>query len=278
MKILTWDTNNFGDRLNEWIWPEYIGELIDDDSTNLLVGIGSLLNHRLPISPVKHIFGSGIGHGELPSLDEKWKINWVRGPLSAKQLNLSDQQIITDAAILIGDLITPSKIKLYDHSFIPHCSAITPGTRELLVNACLKANIHFIDPTWPHIEVIEHINQSKHLLTEALHGAITADTLRVPWYPLTRRGILEFKWLDWAMSMNLIYKPSLLFYRTQWFSTNKRQKISRKALLPIVRPIVRPVLYQQLKYFRNNSVWHMSDSKTHSDKIKIMKQRLKEVV
>jgi len=278
MKILTWDTDNFGDRLNEWIWPEYIESFIDDDSSNLLVGIGSLLNHRLPDSPIKHIFGSGVGHGELPTVDEKWKINWVRGPLSAKQLNLTDKQFITDPAILIGDLVVPSTAKMYDYSFIPHCSAITPGTRELLVNACRNANIHFIDPTWPHMDVINHINQSKHLLTEALHGAVTADTLRVPWYPLTRQGILEFKWLDWTMSMNLPYKPTQLLYRAQWFATNKPKKISRKALLPIVRPIVKPILYQQLNYLRKNATWKMSDSKTHSNKIEAIKLKLRECI
>ncbi|MBV5343049.1 hypothetical protein JZU68_05375, partial [bacterium] len=38
----------------------------------------------------------------------------------------------------------------------------------------------------------------------AMHGAILADALRVPWYPITNSTeILHFKWHDWFRSMNI---------------------------------------------------------------------------
>ena len=55
------------------------------------------------------------------------------------------------------------------------------------------------------------IAQTEVLLAEAMHGAIVADALRVPWIPLcTSARILNFKWLDWCASLNLDYRPSFL--------------------------------------------------------------------
>jgi succinoglycan biosynthesis protein ExoV len=46
------------------------------------------------------------------------------------------------------------------------------------------------------------------VLTEAMHGAIVADTLRVPFVPLvSSREISSFKWMDWTLSMDLPYRP-----------------------------------------------------------------------
>ena len=42
------------------------------------------------------------------------------------------------------------------------------------------------------------------MLTEALHGAIVADALRVPWIPIRLYDrYSEFKWRDWTESMHL---------------------------------------------------------------------------
>ena len=62
MKLVMWRgaEPNFGDELNEWIWPKAIPGILDDDEAHLFVGIGALLNHRLP-SDVEIVFGSGAG-------------------------------------------------------------------------------------------------------------------------------------------------------------------------------------------------------------------------
>ena len=47
------------------------------------------------------------------------------------------------------------------------------------------------------------------MITEALHGAIVADALRVPWMPVSSyHTILPFKWEDWCRSVGLAYAPS----------------------------------------------------------------------
>jgi succinoglycan biosynthesis protein ExoV len=52
------------------------------------------------------------------------------------------------------------------------------------------------------------INHTEVLLTEAMHGAIIADSLRVPWIPIVSNpSILSFKWDDWCQSLSLEYQP-----------------------------------------------------------------------
>ena len=54
------------------------------------------------------------------------------------------------------------------------------------------------------IPVIDKIRSCRLLITEAMHGAIIADTLRVPWVPLkTNKTINDFKWNDWSKSMEI---------------------------------------------------------------------------
>ena len=274
MKILTWKTSNFGDRLNDWIWKQYIPDLIDDNEQDLLVGIGSLLNHRLPKMPKKNIFGSGIGHGGPAIPDDSWHVHWVRGPLTAKALELDDKAVIADAAVLIRDLVRIEQKKEYAVSFICHCSACIPGTREFLIELCRESNIHFIDPNWPMERVIEDINKSERLLTEALHGSITADALRVPWYPLSRRGILDTKWHDWMLSMNMEYRPARLVFRPSWFSIERHPRFSRRTLIPLIRPVARLALTQQLAIYKRNAKWMLSSESILDEKVDAIKDRL----
>jgi succinoglycan biosynthesis protein ExoV len=48
------------------------------------------------------------------------------------------------------------------------------------------------------------------LLTEAMHGAVVADAIRVPWIAIDSTGcfpMLPFKWQDWCMSVGVSYCP-----------------------------------------------------------------------
>jgi succinoglycan biosynthesis protein ExoV len=46
------------------------------------------------------------------------------------------------------------------------------------------------------------------VVTEAMHGAIVADTLRIPWIPVVcSPEIATFKWRDWTASLDLPYRP-----------------------------------------------------------------------
>lgn len=275
MKILTWETLNFGDRLNEFVWPNYIEDKINDDDEDLLVGIGSLLNHRLPAKAVKYILGSGVGHGDLPTVDETWRVAWVRGPLSAKTLGMPESRAISDGAILIADMIAPSAHKAFKVSFIPHCSANRNGAIETLESICAGLGINLINPEWPVHEVLSQIGSSERVITEALHGAISADALRVPWQPVSRSGVYSFKWHDWTSSMGLAYKPKLLAYRPQWYEAARHPRLSRRLIFPFLRPISKVVLAHQLKSISESQEWQLSESKTLAGKIADIKRALR---
>ena len=40
MEILTWPTENFGDRLNQIVWPSFAPDLCASDAPGYIVGIG----------------------------------------------------------------------------------------------------------------------------------------------------------------------------------------------------------------------------------------------
>ena len=98
MKLYYYRTGvrNFGDDLNNWLWPKLIPELLDPIDGYLLIGIGTILNRRIPESPQKVVFGAGVGYGERPVLDDSWTVYCVRGPLTAAALELSPDLAITD--------------------------------------------------------------------------------------------------------------------------------------------------------------------------------------
>ena len=120
-------------------------------------------------------------------------------------MNLPSELAITDSAYLLRKLDFPKEKKLYPFSFMPHWrSAESCDFKQL----CEDIGIHFIDPTASVDEVLLDILRSEIVVSEAMHGAIVADALRVPWVPV-RCGIhiSEFKWLDWCKSLELDYKP-----------------------------------------------------------------------
>ena len=215
MKLFYYETRshakNFGDELNPWLWPKLLPEL-NDCSNNIFVGIGTLLNESTTelVVPARNVifFSTGVGYGRslrfrAPS---NWKIYCVRGPLSAKRLNLPDSLAITDGAALLKRYFTPiSEAKRrYGFSYMPH---FRHGSRDLFKAVCKRAGIHYIDPTGEIEEIIADILHSKVLISEAMHGAIAADTLRVPWIPVrTSPKILPFKWQDWCASVRLPYR------------------------------------------------------------------------
>jgi succinoglycan biosynthesis protein ExoV len=90
---------NFGDDLNPWLWRQLLPEVLQGSPDELFVGIGTLLNHRLPAAPLKHVFGSGHGYGRKPVIDSQWQFHAVRGFETARALGLPKETVITDAAI-----------------------------------------------------------------------------------------------------------------------------------------------------------------------------------
>ncbi|MEM6591297.1 MAG: polysaccharide pyruvyl transferase family protein [Cyanobacteria bacterium P01_C01_bin.73] len=205
---------NFGDELNCWLWqrlmPTWVNE--SSDQTTAFVGLGTLINNALPqrLSQFHHaiLFTTGVGYeAPLRKIPDSWRIYAVRGPRSADQLGLPADLAITDGALLLRHCYMPHQIKQYPAAFMPHVHHANFAA-PLFQQACDQLGWQYIDPRSPVDTVIQQIDQSDLLIAEAMHGAIAADALRVPWISVvTSPRILTFKWHDWCESVGLTYRP-----------------------------------------------------------------------
>ena len=196
------EARNFGDELNLLLWPRLLPGLLDDDPAELFLGIGSVLDARHARDAVKLVAGAGYGgYAPLPVLDARWVIHWVRGPRTARQLGLDTAYGLGDPAMLLpqagwgrvggGDTV----------AFMPHFESAERGA---WVEAAAAAGIELIDPRGDPAAIIAAIGRCRVLLSEAMHGAIVADALRVPWIavqPLAPEH--RAKWHDWADTLDL---------------------------------------------------------------------------
>ena len=204
---------NFGDNLNPWIWDQLIPDVIDNDESVAFVGIGSLIIDGLPYrtrhASKRVIFGTGVGYGKTTEvkLDDSYRIYCLRGSLSAKALGVEEDLGVTDGAVLIRRVYQNNVKKNYRFSYIPHYELAGKGWE----NVCKELGFGYIDPRWTVEEVLSAISKTEVLLCEAMHGAIVADALRVPWIPVaTNSTILSFKWQDWCSSIGVEYKPNYI--------------------------------------------------------------------
>ncbi len=214
---------NFGDDLNALIWPRLLPDCLEVGGERYredvqLIGIGTILGHRLPPAKLNIIMGSGVGYGPTPGrLDPTvFHTMAVRGPLSARVLRLPDECAVTDSAVLLHGLgpwgepgVESSgmgdAVSRRDVVFMPHHSAAATGGWEL---ACREAGVVYLDPRGNCEALIRAIAGARLVIADAMHGAIVADVLRVPWVPVVSSlEINTFKWLDWTLSMRVPYRP-----------------------------------------------------------------------
>jgi len=195
---------NFGDELNLHVWPALMPKgFLDEDESELFVGIGSIIGDHLPAQSRKFVMGSGYaGYMGLPDVhDGSWDIRFVRGPNTAKTLNIAPDLSICDSAILLRAMDLPPPDKSVGVAFMPHYESLERGN---WAEACRQAGITLIDATEPVEKVLSQIQGARLLITEAMHGAIVADALRTPWIgALPIYGGHHKKWLDWAGALDL---------------------------------------------------------------------------
>jgi len=206
MKLMYCATSkgNFGDDLNLWLWNELFPEgFFDDDETTQFYGIGTILHRKIDPLANKVVFGSGAGYKRPPVIDDKYRIYFVRGKMTASALRIDPEYAITDPAYLVRNTEYFQKPldRKYAVSFIPHHLSVD----DLDWHGVLEqAGIHYINPSDHYLSVIDQIRQSESVITESLHGAILADAFRVPWLP-AKFGyrFLNSKWMDWCESVDI---------------------------------------------------------------------------
>lgn len=262
---------NFGDDLNAWLWPQFFGPH-NPSSPHAFVGIGSILCHDSPLfRPLtgrrKIVFGTGVRPAYKSfTFGNEWDVRFLRGPLSAHYFN-NEHPFIADAAYALGlsesfghIVSTPKKYKV---SVIPYFRSLPFFDWE---KVCAELGFHYISPTAEHgIEhTLEEIAASEFVIAEAMHGAIIADILRVPWSrfvlstPFTEgSGVSEFKWMDWLFSIGQtgtdtahikLYRKSFLH---GWLKKASGNVLNTEFL---VKRAVREDLVKQLAGIRNFSL------------------------
>ncbi len=202
---------NFGDDLNEMLWRELLPPQVWEQEDAVLIGVGSIFNsHRASLRETegKRVFviGSGAGYGPLPCNWAEWTILAVRGPLTAALIR-RPEAAATDGAALLAKL--PGLIRRVPNPdltlLVPHHHSASRGAWAEVAG---ELGLTYVDPRWPVKEVFALFSRARLVVTEAMHGAIVADTIRVPWIPVVfAPDALPFKWQDWTLSLGMDYKP-----------------------------------------------------------------------
>jgi len=203
---------NFGDDLNIWLWPRVVPQFFERAEDYLLIGTGTIISDKVPAASRRYVMGSGAGYGAVPRdlAGGSWRFMFVRGPLTAKVLDLPAEAAVTDGAMLLPQYLPPSDLlgPRTGVVFIPHWKSALQGE---WAEVCQMAGVSYVSPMQPLEKVMSAIVNASLVLTESMHGAILADAYRVPWIPLrTTPEVNDFKWTDWCASVGLTYRPEYI--------------------------------------------------------------------
>jgi len=204
---------NFGDDLNEWIWDALAPGVWNDAAPTNFSGIGTIIGPTMPKAKSWVVFSSGAGYGPAPDGfgGKDWDLVCVRGPLTAQVLGLDKDLVVSDGAMLLSQVpgLEPlPESERHGVVFMPHHHALYTGAWQ---EVCARAGIEYLDPRADSRATLQRIRSAKLVVADAMHAAITADALRVPWIPVTTsREISTFKWLDWTLSLDMPYEPVAL--------------------------------------------------------------------
>ena len=198
---------NFGDDLNPWLWDKLLPGFIDnEDDGNIMLGVGTILEpwfiEDIPTNKRKFVVGSGAGMC-IPTakLDKSWEVICVRGPLTASYLGLDIDVAATDPAMCIRDFWPQSKNLKEKVGCMPHHKSLK---RFNWKQVCQDAGLEYVDPEAAYLDTMEQISNLRLIITEAMHGAIVADAIRVPWFPLQISPTNYVgKWHDWGASIGM---------------------------------------------------------------------------
>ena len=183
---------NFGDDLNPWLWSKLFEKQLQNQDDNYFLGIGSILHSgnmdlKNIINQKKIVFGTGIRPSHTHEkfyIDKTWDIKFLRGPLSSSRLG-NKHEFISDAAYAIRQLESFPDLKnidkKYEISLMPYFHSMKYFNWEKIAS---KLGYNLISPySEKGVEhTLREIAASKYLICEAMHGAILADIMRVPWH------------------------------------------------------------------------------------------------
>lgn len=245
---------NVGDALNVWLWPRLIPDLDILDQSGTLIGIGSVLDKRLNTPGPKYILGGGArskDHGIFEQTD--LRIFAVRGPLTAQALNLPEKIGITDPASMIARLYQRENYGT-DIGIVPYFTASIKLWTSIAENLGYRLISPHLDPE----DFLFELSQCRFVITEAMHGAILSDSLRIPWHAIRGNSVaLEgqtntFKWTDWTRSLYLPFSPSRL--PPLWDSSkNISERLRTTLKLFFIESKLRSIVSSKKRYLSKES-------------------------
>ncbi len=209
MDLFYWKSpqGNFGDDLNEWLWDDLLPGWRGWDPALTLVGVGTVFNDvHFPKTRAGRflVLGSGVGYGAPPSADvlARSDIRALRGPRSARLLNLPEATGILDPAMMIATLDAFQGIPASGRPiFVPHVSTVG---RHDWAGICAGLGVEYVSPCGEAREVISRIAGASLVIAESMHAAILADAFRVPWRAVRLSpGFNTDKWMDWGDSLQI---------------------------------------------------------------------------
>ena len=208
-------SRNFGDDINPFLLGRLFAQKIIEDPDICILGIGTIIND-VNIKKVRHfkkkvIFSSGVGYGSVSEhFDHTWDVACVRGPLSAKALSLPEDRAICDGAVLLSDMYEGVREEeRTEIVFIPHLRSTWLAGKSLQKIA-KQLGLSYLEPSAPFEVFINKVRRARLVVTEAMHGAILADSFRVPWKHVALHQYHEFKWKDWCLSIGVDFNPNLV--------------------------------------------------------------------
>lgn len=207
-------SQNFGDNINPFLLNELLEPSIISSADVCVIGIGTILSERTA-GLVDHfsrkvVFSTGTGYGPPPPLDDSWDIACVRGPRTAEALGLPASKAVCDGAVLLADYFkTTPRSQRRGVVFIPHLRTHW-WAGHALSRISNSLGWRYLTPDLPAEEFIDGVRSASLVVTEAMHGAILADTMRVPWIPVAMHQHNEFKWSDWLLSIEQPYQCEAL--------------------------------------------------------------------
>jgi len=241
---------NVGDDLNAWLWPQILQHFVFENNTdNVLIGVGSILDSRFDHYKKKLVLGAGARiESSVPQLDDTWDIKFVRGPKTQKALKKQlDVKYITDPAILIGEYFK-KRNNAQKIGFIPYFKS-DHKRWEIIAK---HLGFTFISPQNSVEDFAQQLSECKFVITEAMHGAIFADAMRIPWFSVSSFTHLSegethlFKWQDWCESMEMTFTEIKL--PMLWPNDNR-----------VKRLIKNYIIYRKLKKISLNDCYLSSD-------------------
>lgn len=282
---------NFGDDLNLWLWEKIFADELKRKDDFVLIGIGTILFDKSQAlvgleDKKKIIFGSGIRFIDNPiSIDDKWIVSFLRGPLSSYILRNNLEEYITDSAYCLAltdaykDFMKEEK--KYKISLMPHFRSTKLANWKKI---CKELGYHYINPHSKKglIFTISEIAKSEYIISEAMHGAIVADILRIPWRRVKfyshiheSEKVSEFKWTDWLRSMEITTSHSInidellrspnLYRKVFLFPSVIRNRITTKMII------------ESLKKGNNDMIYNLSNEKIINQKINKLNDKITQV-